>query len=280
MEFRTEHDSIGDVQVPGSKYWGAQTERSRNNFKIGPEASMPNEIIKAFGYIKKAAAITNFELGVLTSDKKEMIADVCDEIIRGELNDQFPLVIWQTGSGTHTNMNVNEVIANRAHVKNGGKLTDNVKILHPIDDVNKSQSSNDTFPTAMHIASYMIVEEKTLLGLKKLRNTLAQKSNEFWNIVKIGRTHLMDAVPITLGQVLSGYVQQIDNGIRAIQNALKMVSELALGGSAVGTGMNTPDIQNWLQINLLSLRASLLFLPRTSLNRWLPMMQWLSSVLP
>jgi fumarate hydratase class II len=240
MEFRTEHDSIGDVQVPGSKYWGAQTERSRNNFKIGPEASMPNEIIKAFGYIKKAAAITNFELGVLTSDKKEMIADVCDEIIRGELNDQFPLVIWQTGSGTHTNMNVNEVIANRAHVKNGGKLTDNVKILHPIDDVNKSQSSNDTFPTAMHIASYMIVEEKTLLGLKKLRNTLAQKSNEFWNIVKIGRTHLMDAVPITLGQVLSGYVQQIDNGIRAIQNALKMVSELALGGSAVGTGMNTP----------------------------------------
>jgi fumarate hydratase class II len=228
------------VQVPGSKYWGAQTERSRNNFKIGPEASMPNEIIKAFGYIKKAAAITNFELGVLTSDKKEMIADVCDEIIRGELNDQFPLVIWQTGSGTHTNMNVNEVIANRAHVKNGGKLTDNVKILHPIDDVNKSQSSNDTFPTAMHIASYMIVEEKTLLGLKKLRNTLAQKSNEFWNIVKIGRTHLMDAVPITLGQVLSGYVQQIDNGIRAIQNALKMVSELALGGSAVGTGMNTP----------------------------------------
>ncbi len=176
MKYRTEHDSMGEVKVPGSKYWGAQTERSRNNFRIGPEASMPVEIIKAFGYIKKAAAITNFELGVLTSDKKDMITDVCDEIIEGKLNDQFPLVIWQTGSGTHTNMNVNEVIANRAHVKNGGALTDRNKVLHPNDDVNKSQSSNDTFPSAMHIASYMIVSEITLTGMQKLRDTLAAKS--------------------------------------------------------------------------------------------------------
>lgn len=240
MKYRIEHDSMGDVKIPESKYWGAQTERSRNNFKIGPGASMPLEIIKAFGYIKKAAAIANFELGALTSVKRDLIAEVCNEIIEGKLNDQFPLVIWQTGSGTHTNMNVNEVIVNRAHIKNGGKLTDKIRMLHPNDDVNKSQSSNDTFPTAMHIAAYMVVEEKTLPGLRKLRNTLAQKSNDFMNIVKIGRTHLMDAVPITLGQVLSGYVQQIDNGMRAIQNALTKVSELALGGSAVGTGMNTP----------------------------------------
>ncbi len=241
MKYRIEHDSMGAVKIPVSKYWGAQTERSRSNFKIGPAASMPVEIIKAFGYIKKAAAITNFDLGVLPSDKKEMIVDVCNEIINGKLNDQFPLVIWQTGSGTHTNMNLNEVITNRAHVRNGGNLTDKVRILHPNDDVNKSQSSNDTFPTAMHIASYMVIEEITLPGMQKLRNSLARKSDEFKDIVKIGRTHYMDAVPLTLGQELSGYVQQIDNGIRAIRNSLVMVGELALGGSAVGTGLNTPS---------------------------------------
>mgnify|MGYP001791855106 FL=1 len=240
MEYRVENDSLGTVRVPESKYWGAQTERSRNNFKIGNEASMPVEIIKAFGYIKKAAAITNYELGVLTCEKKEMIVAVCDEIIAGKLYEQFPLVIWQTGSGTHTNMNVNEVITNRAHVKNGGILTDKIKLLHPNDDVNKSQSSNDTFPSSMHIAAYMTVTEFTLPGMEKLRDTLKNKSNEFKDIVKIGRTHFMDAVPLTLGQELSGYIQQIDNGIRAIHNALIMISELALGGSAVGTGLNTP----------------------------------------
>ena len=240
MKYRIEHDSIGEVRIPASRYWGAQTERSRNNFKIGPEASMPPEIIKAFGYIKKAAAIANFELGILTSGKMDLIADVCDEIIEGKLNDQFPLVIWQTGSGTHTNMNVNEVIANRAHVKNGGMLADKIKILHPNDDVNKSQSSNDTFPTAMHIASYMVIEGTTLPGMQILRDAFACKSDEFRYVVKIGRTHLMDAVPLTLGQELSGYVQQLDNGMRAIRNSLAMVSELALGGSAVGTGLNTP----------------------------------------
>ncbi len=201
---------------------------------------MPHEIIKAFGYIKKAAAITNFELGILTSGKKDLIAAVCNEIIEGKLDDQFPLVIWQTGSGTHTNMNVNEVIANRAHVKNGGVLSDNKKALHPNDDVNKSQSSNDTFPTAMHIAAYMVIKETTLPGMQILRDALARKSDEFRDVVKIGRTHLMDAVPLTLGQEISGYVQQIDNGIRAIRNSLTMVSELALGGSAVGTGLNIP----------------------------------------
>ncbi len=241
MEYRIEHDSMGDVNVPGSMYWGAQTERSRNNFRIGPEASMPEEIIKAFGYIKKAAAITNFELGVLSSPKKDMIVDVCDEIISGKLRDHFPLVIWQTGSGTHTNMNTNEVIVNRAHVKQGGALTDATRVLHPNDDVNKSQSSNDTFPTAMHIASYMIVKEITLPGMQNLRDSFASKAEEFREIVKVGRTHLMDAVPLTLGQEFSGYVQQIDNGMRAIRNSLIMVCELALGGSAVGTGLNTPD---------------------------------------
>ena len=240
MKYRIENDSIGEVRIPASRYWGAQTERSRNNFKIGPEASMPHEIIKAFGYIKKAAAFTNFELGILTSGKKDLIAAVCNEIIEGKLDDQFPLVIWQTGSGTHTNMNVNEVIANRAHVKNGGVLSDNKKALHPNDDVNKSQSSNDTFPTAMHIAAYMVIEGTTLPGMQTLRDALARKSDEFRDVVKIGRTHLMDAVPLTLGQEISGYVQQIDNGIRAIRNSLTMVSELALGGSAVGTGLNIP----------------------------------------
>jgi fumarate hydratase, class II len=241
MKYRIEHDSLGEVKVPGSKYWGAQTERSRNNFKIGPESTMPGEIIKAFGYVKKAAAIANFELGVLSEEKKELIVNVCEEIIEGKLDDQFPLVIWQTGSGTHTNMNVNEVIVNRAHVKNGGKLTDKIKILHPNDDVNKSQSSNDTFPTAMHIAAYKSAEEITIPGMLKLRDILASKSDEYMHIVKVGRTHLMDAVPLTLGQEISGYVRQIDNGIRAIRSALVMISELALGGTAVGTGLNTPE---------------------------------------
>jgi fumarate hydratase, class II len=240
MSFRIEKDTMGEVQVPADKYWGAQTERSRNNFKIGPEASMPKEIIYAFGYLKKAAAMANHELGVLAADKKDMIAKVCDEIVAGKLDDQFPLVIWQTGSGTQSNMNANEVIAYRAHVLSGGKLTDEKKVLHPNDDVNKSQSSNDTFPTAMHIAAYKQVMEITLPGMKRLRETLAKKSSDYKNIVKTGRTHFMDATPLTLGQEFSGYVQQIDNSIRAIKNALVAVSELALGGTAVGTGLNTP----------------------------------------
>ena len=234
-------DSLGEVRVPESRYWGAQTERSRKNFRIGPEGSMPFEIIKAFAYVKKASALANFELGVLSAEMKDMIADVCNEITEGMLNDEFPLVIWQTGSGTQTNMNLNEVIANRAHVKHGGDLSDKKKVLHPNDDVNKSQSSNDTFPAAMHVAAYMTVFEKTLPALQTLRDELEKKSIEYSHIVKIGRTHLMDAVPLTLGQEISGYVTQIDNGIRALKNALVMVRELALGGSAVGTGMNTPE---------------------------------------
>jgi fumarate hydratase class II len=240
MEYRIERDTMGEVKVPADKYWGAQTERSRNNFKIGPEASMPWEIIRAFAYLKKAAAHANHELGVLSAEKKDLISKVCDEILEGKLNDQFPLVIWQTGSGTQSNMNVNEVIANRAHVLAGGKLTDEKKILHPNDDVNKSQSSNDTFPTAMHIAAYMLTVENTIPGIEKLRDTLEKKSKEFMNIVKTGRTHFMDATPLTLGQEFSGYVQQLNNGLRAIKNALEMVRELALGGTAVGTGLNTP----------------------------------------
>jgi fumarate hydratase class II len=240
MTYRIEKDTMGEVQVPADKYWGAQTERSRNNFKIGPEASMPKEIIYAFAYLKKAAAMANHELGVLSAEKSELIGKVCDEILAGKLDGEFPLVIWQTGSGTQSNMNVNEVVAYRAHVLSGGKLTDEKKILHPNDDVNKSQSSNDTFPTAMHIAAYKQVVETTLPGMKKLRDTLAKKSAAFKNIVKTGRTHFMDATPLTLGQEFSGYVQQIDNSIRAINNALEMVRELALGGTAVGTGLNTP----------------------------------------
>ncbi|MGE5419181.1 MAG: class II fumarate hydratase [Chloroflexota bacterium] len=239
--FRIETDSMGEVKVPLSKYWGAQTERSRNNFSIGPAASMPLQIIKAFGYVKKAAAMANHELGVLTEEKKNLITEVCDEIIEGYLDDHFPLVIWQTGSGTQTNMNVNEVITNRAHVKKGGKLSDRQRILHPNDDANRSQSSNDTFPAAMHIAAYMTISGKTLPGARRLRDSLASKSNDFRDIVKIGRTHFMDAVPLTLGQEFSGYVTQIDNGIRAIENSLQMLAELALGGSAVGTGINTPE---------------------------------------
>ncbi len=240
MEYRKEHDTMGEVKVPAEKYWGAQTERSRNNFRIGPEASMPREIIYAFAYLKKAAALANAELGVLPASKRDLIARVCDEILEGKLNDEFPLVIWQTGSGTQSNMNVNEVIAYRAHVLSGGSLKDEKKILHPNDDVNKSQSSNDTFPTAMHIATYIMTVETTLPGLQKLRDTLYQKSLDFSQVVKTGRTHFMDATPLSLGQEISGYVQQIDNSMRAIRNALEMVRELALGGTAVGTGLNAP----------------------------------------
>ncbi|CAN5438073.1 class II fumarate hydratase [soil metagenome] len=238
--FRIEKDTMGEVKVPADKYWGAQTERSRNNFKIGPEASMPKEIIYAFAYLKKAAAHATTELGVLDAAKRDMISQVCDEILAHKLDDQFPLVIWQTGSGTQSNMNANEVIAYRAHVISGGKLTDEKKILNPNDDVNKSQSSNDTFPTAMHIASYKLVSEVTIPGMEKLRDSLDKKAKEFANVVKTGRTHFMDATPLTLGQEFSGYVQQITNSIRAIKNALEMVRELALGGTAVGTGLNTP----------------------------------------
>lgn len=239
MNYRTEKDTMGDVQVPADKFWGAQTERSRNNFKIGPEASMPQEIIEAFAYLKKAAAFTNAELGVLSNEKRDLIAQVCDEILAGKLNDQFPLVIWQTGSGTQSNMNVNEVISNKAHVNNGGILGDKSEI-HPNDDVNKSQSSNDTFPTAMHIAAYKKVVEHTLPAVEKLRNTLHQKAESFKNVVKIGRTHLMDATPLTLGQEFSGYVAQLDYAMHAITNTFEHLQEIALGGTAVGTGLNTP----------------------------------------
>jgi fumarate hydratase class II len=240
MEFRIEHDTMGEVKVPADKYWGAQTERSRNNFKIGPEASMPKEVIHAFAYLKKAAAHANCDLGVLSAEKRDLISTVCDEILTGALDAEFPLVIWQTGSGTQSNMNANEVIAYRAHVLTGGKLTDETKVLHPNDDVNKSQSSNDTYPTAMHIAAFKMVVETTIPGILKLRNTLAKKAEAFKDIVKTGRTHFMDATPLTLGQEFGGYVQQLDNGIRALNNALEMVKELALGGTAVGTGLNAP----------------------------------------
>lgn len=241
MDYRIEKDTMGDVKVPADKYWGAQTERSRNNFRIGPPGSMPIEIIHAFAYLKKAAALTNLELGKLPQDKCDLIGKVCDEILTGALDDQFPLVIWQTGSGTQSNMNVNEVVAYRAHVLNGGQLTDAEKVLNPNDDVNKSQSSNDTFPTAMHIAAYKLTMEVTIPGVKKLRDTLAKKSEDFKDIVKTGRTHFMDATPLTVGQQFGGYVQQLDNGLRAVDNALVMVRELALGGTAVGTGLNAPQ---------------------------------------
>lgn len=240
MNYRIEHDTMGEVQVPAEKYWGAQTERSRNNFKIGPEASMPREVIYAFAHLKRAAAQANHQLGVLSAEKRDLIAAVCQEILDGTLDAEFPLVIWQTGSGTQSNMNVNEVIANRAHVLNGGNLSDDKKALHPNDDANKSQSSNDTFPTAMHIAAYAQVVTVTLPGMELLRGTLAAKAEQFNSIVKTGRTHFMDATPLTLGQEFSGYVQQLDNGIRALRSALEMVRELALGGTAVGTGLNTP----------------------------------------
>jgi len=240
MNYRIEKDTMGEVQVPADKYWGAQTERSRNNFKIGPEASMPKEIIQAFAYLKKAAALANTELGVLPAEKRDLIAKVCDEIIEGNLDDHFPLVIWQTGSGTQSNMNANEVIANRGHELAGKKIGDGSKILSANDDVNMSQSSNDTFPTGMHIACYKLIVEKTIPGIKVLRNTLHKKSEEFKEVVKIGRTHLMDATPLTLGQEFSGYVSQLDHGLKALHNTLDHLSELALGGTAVGTGLNTP----------------------------------------
>jgi len=240
MEYRIEHDTMGEVKVPADKYWAAQTQRSLQNFKIGESASMPKEIIQAFGYLKKAAALANFELGVLPENKKDLIVKVCDEIIEGKLYDQFPLVIWQTGSGTQSNMNANEVIANRAHVLEGKKLGEGKRLIHPNDDVNKSQSSNDTFPTAMHIAAYKMLIEVTIPGIEKLHDTLKAKSEAFMNIVKNGRTHWMDATPLTLGQEFSGYVSQLDHGLRALKNTLPHLSELALGGTAVGTGLNTP----------------------------------------
>jgi fumarate hydratase class II len=241
MEFRIEKDTMGEVKVPSGVYWGAQTQRSIENFKIAADINrMPKEIIAAFAYLKKAAALTNFDAGVLPADKCELIGQVCDEILTGTHSDQFPLVVWQTGSGTQSNMNVNEVIAYRGHVIKGGSLTDKEKFLHPNDDVNKSQSSNDTFPTAMHIAAYKILLETTIPGIKKLRDTLAQKSKDFMQVVKIGRTHFMDATPLTLGQEISGYVSQLDHGLKAINNTLAHLSELALGGTAVGTGINTP----------------------------------------
>ncbi len=239
MNIRIEKDTMGRVEVPADKYWGAQTQRSKENFKIG-DGTMPVEIIKAFAILKKAAAQTNVELEVLPSDKGELIARVCDEIFEGELDDHFPLVVWQTGSGTQSNMNMNEVIANRAHVIRGGKLGEGEKFIHPNDDVNKSQSSNDTFPTAMHIAAYKMLLETTLPGIKKLRDTLSNKSTGFKDIVKTGRTHLMDATPLTLGQEFSGYISQMDHGIEALKNTLPHLLELALGGTAVGTGINTP----------------------------------------
>lgn len=232
---------MGEVKVPSHVFWGAQTQRSIENFKIAQDINrMPKEIIKAFAYLKKAAALANNELGVLPADKKQLISQVCDEILEGKLDDQFPLVVWQTGSGTQSNMNVNEVVAYRAHVIKGGALTDKEKVIHPNDDVNKSQSSNDTFPTAMHIAAYKMLVETTIPGIEKLRDTLAAKSKQFMNVVKIGRTHFMDATPLTLGQEFSGYVSQLDHGLKAIKNTLAHLSELALGGTAVGTGINTP----------------------------------------
>ena len=241
MNYRIEKDTMGEVQVPADVYWGAQTQRSIENFKIAQDINkMPKEIIKAFAYLKKAAALTNEELGVLPKEKSDLISQVCDEILSGKLDDQFPLVVWQTGSGTQSNMNANEVIAYRAHVIHGGELTDTNKFIHPNDDVNKSQSSNDTFPTAMHIAAYKILMETTLPGIEKLRDTVSEKSKAFMGVVKIGRTHFMDATPLTLGQEFSGYASQLNHGIKAIKNTLAHLSELALGGTAVGTGINTP----------------------------------------
>ncbi|SHK62081.1 fumarase, class II [Maribacter aquivivus] len=241
MKFRIEKDTMGNVEVPKDKYWGAQTERSRNNFKIGPSASMPLDIVYGFAYLKKSAAYANCELGVLAAEKRDLIAQVCDEILEGKLDDQFPLVIWQTGSGTQSNMNVNEVVANRAHEIAGKVIGEGEKTIQPNDDVNKSQSSNDTFPTGMHIAAYKKIVEVTIPGVTQLRDTLHKKSIEFKNVVKIGRTHLMDATPLTLGQEFSGYVSQLDHGLKALNNTLAHLSELALGGTAVGTGLNTPE---------------------------------------
>lgn len=240
MSYRIEKDTMGEVKVPADKLWGAQTERSRNNFKIGAPASMPLEVVYGFAYLKKAAAYTNCELGVLSEEKRDLIAQVCDEILEGKHDDQFPLVIWQTGSGTQSNMNVNEVVANRAHQLAGKTIGEGEKTIQPNDDVNKSQSSNDTFPTGMHIAAYKKIVETTIPGVQQLRDTLNAKAEAFKDVVKIGRTHLMDATPLTLGQEFSGYVSQLDHGLKALKNTLTHLSELALGGTAVGTGLNTP----------------------------------------
>ncbi|HRE51885.1 MAG TPA: class II fumarate hydratase [Flavitalea sp.] len=241
MNYRIEKDTMGEVKVPADALFGAQTQRSIDNFRIAQDINkMPREIIRAFAYLKKAAALTNLEAGVLSKEKSDLIGQVCDEIIAGKLNDSFPLVVWQTGSGTQSNMNVNEVVAYRGHVIKGGQLTDKEKFLHPNDDVNKSQSSNDTFPTAMHIAAYKMLTELTIPGIEKLRDTLAEKSRKYMKVVKIGRTHCMDATPLTVGQEFSGYVSQLDHGLKAIRNTLPHLSELALGGTAVGTGINTP----------------------------------------
>lgn len=241
MKYRIEKDTMGEVKVPADKYWGAQTQRSLLNFQIGPPASMPLEIIHAFGYLKKAAAITNHKFGLLSEDKMNLISQVCDEITDGKLDDQFPLVVWQTGSGTHTNMNCNEVIANRAHVLLGNKLGEGERLIHPNDDVNKSQSSNDTFPTAMHIAAYQKIVGHTIPAIETLTNSIDAKSKYMSDVIKIGRTHFMDATPISLGQEFSGYVSQLQHGVKALENTLPHLSELAMGGSAVGTGLNTPE---------------------------------------
>jgi len=260
MKYRIEKDTLGEVKVPKDAYWGAQTERSRQNFKIGKTASMPIEIIYGFAFLKKAAAFTNHELGVLDINKRNLIASVCDEILNGDLDDQFPLVIWQTGSGTQTNMNVNEVISNRSHVLEGNNLGIGQKELLPNDDVNKSQSSNDTFPTAMHISAYKKIIDVTIPGIKHLRNSLNQKSISFKNIVKIGRTHLMDATPLTLGQEFSGYVSQLDHGLKSLLNSLDHLSEIALGGTAVGTGINTPKGYSKIVAKYISKFTSLPFI--------------------
>src|SRR5258708_38077190 len=267
MEYRIEKDTMGEVKVPVDAYYGAQTQRSVENFQIAQDINkMPKEIIRAFAYLKKAAALTNLEAGVLPKEKSDLIGKVCDEILNGSLDAYFPLVVWQTGSGTQSNMNVNEVVAYRGHVLNGGNLSDKEKFLHPNDDVNKSQSSNDTFPTAMHIAAYKILIETTIPGITKLRNTLDKKAKAYKKVVKIGRTHFMDATPLTLGQEFSGYVSQLDHGLRAIKNTLAHLSELALGGTAVGTGINTPPKYD---VNVAKHIAKLTGLPfRTAENKF------------
>jgi len=265
MKFRIEHDTMGNVKVPADKYWGAQTQRSKENFKIGNNL-MPKEVIFAFAILKKAAAEANFELGALSGEKMKLISRVADEILASKLDDQFPLTVWQTGSGTQSNMNVNEVIANRAHVLKGGKLEDKKKILHPNDDVNKSQSSNDTFPTAMNIASYKVISERTIPKVEKLIRTLEKKSKEFMNVIKIGRTHFMDATPVTLGQEFSGYVSQLRHGVHAVKNSMDHLSELALGGSAVGTGINVPKNYDKLAAKKIAALTGLPF--KTAANKF------------
>ena len=266
MDYRIEKDTLGEVKVPKDSLWGAQTERSRNNFKIGNSSSMPIEIIHSYAILKKSAAQANEDLGVLSKEKSDLIQKVCDEILENMHNDQFPLVIWQTGSGTQTNMNINEVISNRAHLLEGKKLGESEKTLSPNDDVNLSQSSNDTFPTAINIAAMKIISKNTIVNLKKLRNSLDKKSNEFKKIVKIGRTHLMDATPITLGQEFSGYVSQIDHGINTIENALDHLSELPIGGTAVGTGLNTPKGYSSKVVEYISKNSGLSF--KESINKF------------